>query len=315
VSGAWPALGWPEIPWNAWRETAQHLHLICQMVGKVRIARAPWLNHSWHAVLYPAAWGLTTGPIPAGDATFQLDLDLLNDRLLLTSDAGAEGEIPLGPGSIADFHANLMAALAALGTPVRISPRPNELPDPVRFDEDIAERPWDGEAVRRFHRALRSVERVFERFRSGFLGKASPVHFFWGSFDLAATRFSGRTAPRHPGGIPNLPDAITREAYSHEEASAGFWPGSDAFPKPAFYAYAYPSPEGYDRAPIPAPAYWQGEMGEWLLDYDQVRAAPDPAAMLTGFLEAAYEAAADLGKWDRAGLECPPGVPRHPRAV
>lgn len=305
----------PQLDWPRWRETAQHLHLITQMLGKVRLARTPWLNHSWHVVLYPMAWGLTTGPIPCDDATLQLDLDLLDSRLRLSTDTGGEAGIDLGPGSIADFHAALMAALAALGTPVAINGMPSEIPDGILFAEDRAERPWDGEAVRDFHRALLWVDRVFQQFRTGFLGKASPVHFFWGSFDLAVTRFSGRTAPKHPGGFPGLPDAVTCEAYSHEEASAGFWPGSDAFPKPAFYAYGYPAPPGYAEAKVPAPAYFDTGLGEWLLDYDAVRTAPDPRARLLGFLQASYDAAADLGKWDRAHLECVPGRPRHPRAV
>lgn len=306
---------WPDLDWSGWRETAQHLHLITQMLGKVRLARTPWLNHSWHVVLYPTAWGLTTGPIPTEGATIQLDLDLLDDRLLLTGDDGGEAEIPLGPGSIADFHADLMAALAAIGAPTAIVTMPSEIPDAIPFPEDRRERPWDGEAVRRFHRALLSVDRVLQRFRTGFLGKASPVHFFWGSFDLAVTRFSGRAAPRHPGGIPGLPDPVTCEAYSHEEASAGFWPGSDAFPHPAFYAYAYPAPTGYAEALVPAPARYDTAMGEWLLDYEAVRSAPDPDAKLLAFLQATYDAAADLGGWDRAHLECDPGVPRRPRVV
>lgn len=306
---------WPELDWAGWRETAQHLHLITQMLGKVRLACTPWLNHSWHVVLYPTAWGLTTGPIPAERATIQLDLDLLDDRLLVTSDDGGEGSIALEPGSIADFYADLTAALAAIGAPIRIADMPSELPDAVRFAEDGRERPWDGDAVRRFHRALLSVDRVFQRFRTGFLGKASPVHFFWGSFDLAVTRFSGRVAPRHPGGIPGLPDPVTCEAYSHEESSAGFWPGSDAFPPAAFYAYAYPAPPGYADAAVPGPARYDQAMGEWLLDYDAVRSAADPDAMLLGFLQATYDAAADLGRWDRAQLECAPGVPRRPRVV
>ncbi|MCW3846738.1 DUF5996 family protein [Sphingomonas sp. LB-2] len=306
---------WPELDWMQWRETAQHLHLITQMMGKARLACTPWLNHSWHIALYPTAWGLTTGPIPAGGATIQLDLDLLDGRLLLTSDTGREATITLGPGSIAGFRAQLTAALATLGTPIHITELPSELPDPVPFPGDTRERPWDADAVRRFHRALLSADRMLQQFRTGFLGKASPVHFFWGSFDLAVTRFSGRAAPRHPGGVPGLPDDVTCEAYSHEEASAGFWPGSDAFPKPVFYAYGYPAPPGYAEAAIPAPAYFSPDLGEWLLDYDEVRTAPDPEAMLTGFLQSTYEAAADLGKWDRAALECAPGVPRRPRVV
>jgi len=305
----------PELDWSNWRETAQHLHLITQIVGKVRLAQTPWLNHSWHVVLYPTVWGLTTGPIPCAEATLQLDLDLQTSELRLSTDTGGEASIALGAGSIADFHAALLAALAALGTPVAINGTPSEIPDGIPFAEDTAERPWDGDAVRDFHRALLWVDRVFQQFRTGFLGKASPVHFFWGSFDLAVTRFSGRTAPKHPGGFPGLPDAVTCEAYSHEEASAGFWPGSDAFPKPAFYAYGYPAPQGYADAEVPSPAYFDTGLGEWLLDYDAVRTAEDPRAMLLGFLHATYDAAADLGGWDRAHLECEPGVPRKPRVV
>ncbi len=305
----------PSLDWSSWRQTARHLHLVTQMLGKVRLARTPWLNHSWHVALYPTVQGLTTGPIPCDGATLQLDLDLRESALRLGTDAGGEASIGLGPGSVADFHAELMAALAAIGTPVRISGTPSEIPDAIPFAEDRAGRPWDADAVRDFHRALLWADRIFQQFRTGFLGKASPVHFFWGSFDLAATRFSGRTAPRHPGGIPGLPDAVTCEAYSHEEASAGFWPGSDAFPKPAFYAYGYPAPPGYAAAEIPAPAYYDADLGEWLLDYDAVRAAADPAHMLLDFLQSTYAAAADLGHWDRASLECVPGLPRRPRIV
>ncbi len=305
----------PELDWTGWRETARHLHLITQMLGKIRLAKTPWLNHSWHVVLYPTAWGLTTGPIPCDEATLQLDLDLLNSELRLTTDSGSEASLPLGPGSIADFHAELVAALAALGTPVAFNGTPSEIPDPIPFAEDTAKRPWDAEAVCNFHRALLFVDRAFQQFRTGFLGKASPVHFFWGSFDLAVTRFSGRSAPKHPGGFPGLPDAVTCEAYSHEEASAGFWPGSDAFPKAAFYAYGYPAPAGYAGAKVPAPAYFDTNLGEWLLDYDAVRTAEDPRATLLGFLQATYDAAADLGEWDRGRLECMPGVPRKPRIV
>jgi len=306
---------WPELDWSEWRETAQYLHLVSQMLGKVRLACTPWLNHSWHVALAPTARGLTTGPVPVGAATIQINLDLFAGSLRFADENGGEAELVLGPGSIADVYARLMATLTALGAPVSINTMPSELPDAVRFPDDTRQRPWDGEAVRRFHHALLSVERVFGRFRTGFLGKASPVHFFWGSFDLAVTRFSGRIAPRHPGGFPGLPDAVTCEAYSHEEASAGFWPGSDAFPRAAFYAYGYPAPAGYADAAIPAPAYYDAALGEWLLDYDAVRAAPDPQAMLWSFLESTYAAAADLGAWDRAALECAPGIPRRPRAV
>lgn len=305
----------PPLDWPGWRGTAQHLHLITQLLGKIRLARTPWLNHSWHVALYPTVSGLTTGPIPCDEATLQLDLDLREGELGLSTDTGGEASLALGPGSVAGFHAELMVALAAIGTPVRIGGIPSEIPGAIPFAEDVAERPWDADAVRDFHRALLWTDRVFQQFRTGFLGKASPVHFFWGSFDLAVTRFSGRVAPRHPGGIPGLPDAVTCEAYSHEEASAGFWPGSDAFPKAAFYAYGYPAPPGYAEAKIPAPAYFDTDLGEWLLDYDAVRAAADSQAMLLGFLQATYEAVADSGHWDRAALECTPGVPRRPRIV
>jgi hypothetical protein len=309
VSEAWPKLDWLE-----WRETALHLQLMTQVAGKIRLACTPWLNHSWHVVLYPTARGLTTGPVPVHGTTLQLNFDLVSSHLTLATGEAIE-QIELVPGSIADFHAAVMAALDRLGTPVDIVVKPNEVPDPVPFPEDIAPRPYDADAVRRFHRALLSIDRVLQHFRTGFLGKASPVHFFWGSFDLAVTRFSGRSAPRHPGGFPGLPDDVTCEAYSHEEASAGFWPGSDAFPKPAFYAYGYPSPAGYADAAIPAPGYWEATMGEFVLDYDDVRAALDPEAMLMEFLQATYAAAADLAGWDRDALECSPGVPRRPRKV
>ena len=306
---------WPKLDWSEWRETAQHLHLVTQMLGKIRLACTPWLNHSWHVALPLTARGLTTGPVPVGERTIQINLDLWASALWFTNERGGEADFELGPGSIADAYARLMATLARIDAPVAINTMPSELPGAIRFPDDIQQRPWDSEAVRRYHRALLSADRVLQQFRTGFLGKASPVHFFWGSFDLAATRFSGRTAPRHPGGFPGLPDAVTCEAYSHEEASAGFWPGSDAFPKPAFYAYGYPTPPGYAEAAIPAPAYYDAALGEWLLDYDAVRTAPDPEGVLTGFLEATYAAAADLGGWDRAALECAPGVPRRPRAV
>ena len=305
---------WPKLDWAAWRETAAHLHLMTQIAGKIRLACTPWLNHSWHVVLYPTARGLTTGPIPVSGTTLQLDFDLVSSHLTLATGEAIE-QIDLAPGSIADFYAAVMAALDRLEAPVSIVTLPSEVPDAIPFPEDTAQRPYDAEAVRRFHRALLSATRVLHQFRTAFLGKASPVHFFWGSFDLAVTRFSGRPAPRHPGGFPGLPDDVTCEAYSHEEASAGFWPGSAAFPKAAFYAYAYPSPPHYGEAAIPAPAYFESAMGEFILDYDDVRAAPDPEALLLGFLQATYAAAADLAGWDRGELECDPGIPRRPRKV
>ncbi|MBN8815845.1 MAG: hypothetical protein J0J06_10400 [Sphingomonas sp.] len=307
---------WPVLDWAAWRETAIALQLRCQIIGKVRLALTPWLNHSWHVPFYLTARGWSTSAIPCGDRILQIDFDLIGDDLIFITSDGARRTIALTAGTIADFHAATIAALDALGSDTNFDGSPSEMPDAVPFAEDRALRPYDADAARTFWRSLIQVERVFYQFRTGFLGKASPIHLFWGSFDLAVTRFSGRVAPRHPGGMPGLPDAVTCEAYSHEEASVGFWPGSDAYPHAAFYAYAYPSPDGYVDAKVqPAQAAWNAEMGEFLLDYDAVRTAPDPAAMLLDFCQSTYDAAADLANWDRAALECPLGRPRVPRAV
>lgn len=311
MSDHWPALDWPK-----WRETAIGLQLRTQIIGKVRLALTPWLNHSWHVPLYVSARGLTTSAIPLGDRILEIAFDFLADRVCFTTSDGGERHIPLAPGSIADFHAAVIATLAELGVRVVIDGKPSEMADVPPFAEDAAIRPYDADAARAFWRALIQVARVFGDFRTGFLGKASPVHFFWGSFDLAATRFSGRVAPKHPGGFPGLPDAVTCEAYSHEEASVGFWPGSDSYPHAAFYAYAYPPPEGYAAAKVaPAEAEWNADLGEFLLPYDAVRSAPDPDAALLAFCQSTYDAAADLAQWDRAALECPLGRPRVPRVV
>jgi hypothetical protein len=302
---------WPELDWPAWRETAQHLQLMTQIAGKIRLAQTPWLNHGWHVPLYVTAQGLTTSPIPHGDRWFQIDFDLVEHRLTIGCDGGDSETIALAAGRVADFYAQVLAALDRLGLPVRINTLPNEVADAVRFPNDTAKRPYDAAAVTGFHAALVRADRVFKHFRTGFIGKASPVHFFWGSFDLAVTRFSGRTAPPHPGSVPGLPDAVTREAYSHEVSSAGFWPGSDAYPRAAFYSYAYPAPSGF----ADAAAGWNADMGEYVLDYDIVRAAADPDATLLAFLQSTYDAAADRGGWDRAALECPLGELGRPRLV
>jgi len=305
---------WPKLDWPAWRETALHLQLMTQIVGKVRLALTPWLNHGRHVPLYVTSRGLGTSQIPSEAGPFEIDFDFREHQLRIATARGQALLVPLGAGSIAEFHDATMAAIRDLGVAVRIATLPNELPDPVRFFDDHAERPYDAAAVEAFHAALCRVDPVFKQFRTGFLGKASPVHFFWGSFDLAVTRFSGRAAPRHPGGVPGLPDAVTREAYSHEVSSAGFWPGSDAYPHAAFYSYAYPSPEGFADVPVrPRAARFDASLGEFLIDYDSVRSAPDPQAALTAFLESTYAAAADLGGWDRAALECAPGIPGVPR--
>ncbi|WP_066798250.1 DUF5996 family protein [Sphingomonas soli] len=307
---------WPALDWPAWRETALHLQLMTQIAGKVRLALTPWLNHGWHVALYVMPRGLGTSPIPSNAGPFELEFDLVDHRLAVRMADGSDASIALGAGTIAGFYAELMAVLGAFGIHVAINTLPNEMPDPVRFPEDTQHRPYERAAVEAFHGALCRVDSVFKHFRTGFLGKASPVHFFWGSFDLAVTRFSGRAAPPHPGGVPGLPDAVTREAYSHEVSSAGFWPGSDAYPHAAFYSYAYPAPPGFADAPVrPDAARFDAGLGEFLLDYEEVRSAPDPEAALMAFLRSTYEAAATLADWDRAALECDTGVPRIPRRL
>jgi len=307
---------WPELAWARWRETAIGLQLRAQIIGKVRLALTPWLNHSWHVPLYVSGRGLTTSPIPCGDRILEIEFNFIDDSVVLAASDGGIRTIALASGSIADFHTAVVAALTDPGVTTRFDGKPSEMPGAPPFAEDDAERPYDGEAARRFWRALIQVQRVFGQFRTGFLGKASPIHLFWGSFDLASTRFSGRVAPRHPGGMPGLPDAVACEAYSHEEASVGFWPGSDAYPHAAFYAYAYPAPAGYADAKVePEAAAYNAELGEFLLSYDAVRSAADPDAALLAFCQSTYNAAADLGSWDRASLECPIGRPRVPRVV
>ncbi len=307
---------WPELPYAAWKDTAATLQLWTQIVGKVRLALTPWLNHSWHVTLYVTARGLSTGPMPAFDRTLQIDFDFLDHVLWLRLGDGQFRQVVLKPVTVAEFYAEVMAAVHALGVDVRINEMPNEIADAVRFPDDTAHASYDGQAVGRFHRVLLSCNEVFAHFRTGFLGKASPVHFFWGSFDLAVTRFSGRAAPPHPGGVPHLPDTVAREAYSHEVSSAGFWPGGGAIDYPAFYSYAYPAPQGFAEAKVqPAEAFFSKELGEFVLPYDAVRTAREPAQALMQFLQSTYEAAADLAHWDRATLDCELGQPRRTRSV
>jgi hypothetical protein len=307
---------WPELPTAAWRDTYATLHLWTQIIGKIRLTKAPWLNHSWHVTLYVTPRGLTTSPVPDGTRTFQIDFDFIDHVLRVSTSDGAARQFALAGQSVASFHAATMAALVDLGIAVTIDEMPNELPDPVRFSEDRAHASYDPDSVRRFLQILVNCDRVFKQFRTGFLGKASPVHFFWGSFDLAVTRFSGRRAPRHPGGVPYLPDAVACEAYSHEESSAGFWPGSGAVDYPAFYSYAYPEPAGFRTSKVrPDAALFSETLGEFLLPYDAVRTAPDPDQTLLDFLQSTYEAAAISAKWDRDALECEPGRPGVVRLV
>jgi Family of unknown function (DUF5996) len=307
---------WPELPTAAWRETYATLHLWTQIVGKIRLAREPWLNHSWHVTLYVTGRGLTTSPIPDDTRTFQIDFDFIDHHLRISTSDGATRQFALAGKSVASFYAAVMADLAELGIDIAIDEMPNELPEPIRFSQDNLHASYDPDAVRRFFQILVNADRVFKQFRTGFLGKASPVHFFWGSFDLAVTRFSGRRAPRHPGGVPHLSDEVACEAYSHEESSAGFWPGSGAIDYPAFYCYVYPEPAGFRTTRVrPDAAFFSEALGEFILPYDAVRTAAQPEQALLEFLQSTYEAAANAAKWDRDALECPLGQPRVVRQV
>lgn len=307
---------WPPLPYGEWRHTADTLLLWTQVVGKLKLALSPWLNHGWQVPLYVNARGLGTGPVPVGHELLEVDFDFVDHHLVMRHSSGATRGFALGPMPVAAFYRRFLHELAALGVQVTINPMPSEQPNPIPFDQDETHAAYDGAAVRRFWRVLVQADRVFKLFRTGFLGKASPVHFFWGAFDLAVTRFSGRRAPMHPGGLPGLPDPVLREAYSHEVSSAGFWPGSAAYPHAAFYSYAYPAPAGFAQAPVGPPglAEWSEALGEWLLPYDKLRHAADPDATLLEFLRSSYRAAADLGHWDPA-LDCALGVPNRPRAL
>ena len=306
----WPALSYP-----AWRETAATLHLWTQIVGKVRLALTPWVNHGWQVPLYVTPRGLNTSPIPSRSEIFEMEFDFIAHRLIVRASWGAERTIALEPQAVGDFYRRVMDLLDEMGIGVRIGDMPNEIPNPVPFARDRLHASYDPGAAHAFWRTLLQADRIFKLFRSGFLGKVSPVHFFWGSFDLAVTRFSGRPAPLHPGGVPSLPDAVAREAYSHEVSSAGFWPGNDAFPQAAFYSYAYPQPEGFRGARVPPGAYFEPSLGEFILAYDSVRTAADPDALLLDFLSSTYTAAADAGRWDRGALECGLGVPAQVRRI
>ena len=295
---------WPSLPLAAWQDTYATLHLWTQIVGKVRLACTPPLNHSWHVTLYVTARGLTTSPIPFADRTFQIDFDFIDHTLtVLTSDARRVA-FALRPEPVATFHRRVMDALRQLDLPVRIHGKPNEIAEAIPFDEDQVHQAYDPDYANRFWRALAQSDRVLKDFRTRFIGKSSPVHFFWGAPDLAVTRFSGRVAPVHPGGIPNLPDRITREAYSHEVSSCGFWPGGGPIPYAVFYSYAYPEPTGFAEARVaPEAAFYSRDLREFILPYDAVRESASPDDTLLTFLQSTYEAAADLAKWDRASLE------------
>ena len=295
---------WPALPFEAWKDTYATLHLWTQIVGKVRLAQTPPVNHSWHVTLYVTARGLTTSPIPNGTGAFQIDFDFLDHRLRIESSDGVAGGFALEPQSVATFYARFRSEMEKLGLPVVIHGKPNEVADAIAFDRDETHHAYDAEYAQRFWRILLHCQRVFGVFRSRFIGKCSPVHFFWGAPDLAVTRFSGRTAPEHPGGVPNLPDGVAREAYSHEVSSCGFWPGGGPIEYAAFYSYAYPEPAGFAEARVkPAAAFYSGDLREFILPYDDVRLSTSPDETLLEFLQTTYEAAADLASWDRAALE------------
>ena len=301
------ATAWPVLPaLQDWKETFTTVHMWSQVVGKIRLALAPPLNHSWGSVLYVTTRGLTTSPIPYGSRSFAIDFDFVDHLLRITTSEGKAQSFSLGPMSVADFFAKTMNALHELNVEVHIFTRPVEVAEAIRFEKDHQHASYDAEPVQRFWRALLQAQRVFTEFRARFIGKVSPVHFFWGGFDLAVTRFSGRTAPKHPGGIPNCADWVMQEAYSHEVSSAGFWPGSGlgGREEAAFYSYAYPQPAGFsDHAVLPKAAFYHGSFGEFVLPYEAVRTAENPDQTLLAFLQSTYEAAAVLSAWDRASLE------------
>jgi hypothetical protein len=296
---------WPDIPYESWKDSCTTLHLWTQIVGKYRLRRAPWINHGWQATFYVTARGLTTSLIPVGSRGVQFDFDFVSHELIGAVTDGSRRTFALEPMTVAEFYKRFRALTDELGVGTKINGTPNEVADAVPFERDGTHGSYDADAVTRYWRTLVQVDRVLKYFRTGYLGKVSPVHLFWGSFDLAVTRFSGRAAPPHPGGIPGLPDAVTREAYSHEVSSAGFWPGGGPVEYAAFYSYTYPTPEGFSAQPVvPRDAFFDAKAGEFLLPYSVVRNAPDPDQALLSFLDTTYDAAARLGHWDRAALEC-----------
>lgn len=295
---------WPALPFIGWQDTCATLHMWTQVVGKIRLALEPMVNHWWQVPLYVTATGLTTSPMPYGSRSVQIDFDFCHHALVVTTSDPQRVEIGLAPMPVAEFYEKVIGVLRDLGIEVSIWTMPVEVADAVPFEQDRQHKSYDADAAQRFWRALVHTDRVMKQFRAGFTGKVSPVHFFWGSFDMAVTRFSGRIAPPHPGGMPNLGNWVAREAYSHEVSSCGFWPGNGGFGKAAFYSYAYPAPPGFADAPLrPAAAVFDKNLQEFILDYDTVRMSDDPDAMLLEFFQSTYDAAANAGRWDRAALE------------
>ena len=290
---------WPSLPLNEWQDTYATLHMWTQIVGKIRLAQTPLVNHWWNTTLYLTSRGLTTSPVPYNTRTFQMDFDFIDHRLLINTSDGLTKSLALAPRSVANFYGDVLDTLSSLGIVVHIHAKPDEVAEPTPFADDQKHCSYDAEYANRFWRMLVQADRVFKQFRARFIGKCSPVHFFWGSFDLAVTRFSGRSAPERPGA-----DAITREAYSHEVISHGLWPGGGAVESPMFYSYAAPAPAGLENASIePSAAYYSKEMSEFFLPYDEVRKSDSPDESLLEFLESTYEAGATLANWDRAALE------------
>ena len=297
-----PESSWPELAVTEWEDTLTTFHLWTQIVGKIRLALAPMVNHWWQVTLYVSGRGLTTSLMPADGLGVEAEFDLIDHVLEVRTTAGGRVHVALEPRSVADFYRATMDAFASLGVPVRIYPQPQEMESVIPFPDDETHRAYDGDAVHRYWLALVQADRVLHAFRGRFIGKVSPVHYFWGGPDLAVTRFSGRRAPKHPGGVPNCPDWVQELAYSHEVSSCGFWAGGSA--EGSFYAYAYPTPAGFREWPVePSGAYYDEGLGEFILPYRLVRTADDPDAYLLSFLQSTYEAAADLAKWDRAELE------------
>jgi hypothetical protein len=305
---------WPELAYEGSQETRDTLHLWTQIIGKIRLMQTPWLNHSWHVPLYVTSKGLTTSPIPYGSRSFDIQFDFVEQVLEITVSDGGVRRLALRPQSVADFYGAVMAALADLGIPVIINEKPCEIPAATAFSQDRIHAAYDPDYARRLWQVLLQADRVLKKFRTGFLGKCSPVHFFWGSFDLAVTRFSGRRAPPFAGKAPGVAPEIMREAYSHEVSSAGFWPGGNGTDYPVFYSYTYPQPAGFRECAVqPAAAFYSEALGEFLLPYDAVRTAADPDAALLAFLQSTYEAAARTADWDREALDCVLGRPCVPR--
>jgi hypothetical protein len=306
----------PKLHYAEWKDTCATLHMWTQIVGKLRLVQTPWVNHSWHVPLYLTARGLTTSPIPFESKTFEVNFDLIDHTLHVSTSDGAIGRMELRPRSVADFYRELMEKLGELDISIKIYTVPSEVPDGIPFNKDETHASYDADRANAFFQVLSFADAVFKKFRARFTGKNSPVHFFWGSFDLAVTRFSGRPAPPHPGGVPHLPDWVAREAYSHEVSSLGFWPGGEQFPEAVFYSYSYPEPKGFrDAAVSPDAASFNTDLGEFVLPLHAVRNSSKPEDQLLSFAQTTYEAAADLAGWDRKGLErndrsLPASVPR-----